>query len=214
MLLFGHTGITLGVAVLVSRLLPGDPQTTIEEVNPSIEPSPDSAAPRKRSTRRPSWLSQLWNHFDMRIILIGSLLPDIIDKPLGQFFFRDTFNNGRIITHTLLFFILVTLLGLYLYKYRGKAGFLALSFGIFTHLVFDEMWRAPRTLLWPLLGFAFDRIEITGWLSDIFRALLTDPAVYVPELIGLAVLIWFSITLIRKRQVMRFLKSGNMETSP
>jgi len=92
---------------------------------------------------------------------LGSLLPDIIDKPVGQFFFRDTFSNGRIFCHTLLFLILITLAGLCLYRSRGKTWLLGFSFGTFMHLIQDQMWLEPRTFLWPLYGFAFEKIDLT-----------------------------------------------------
>lgn len=128
-----------------------------------------------------SWLDSLAKHVDIRFLLIGSLLPDIVDKPVGLLLFRETFSNGRIFCHTLLFLGLLSLAGIYFYRRGGKTWLLALSFGTFTHLILDQMWRSPRTLLWPVYGFAFEKIDLTGWMSNIFYALLTDPAVYVPE---------------------------------
>ncbi|MFC2010661.1 metal-dependent hydrolase [Chloroflexota bacterium] len=49
-------------------------------------------------------------------------------------------------THTLLFFILITLSGLWLYKWRSQTWLLVLSFGVFTHLLLDQMWSSPSTL--------------------------------------------------------------------
>ena len=106
MLLFGHIGITLGVAWLIE--------------------------------------SKLRVKIDYRQIAIGSLLPDMIDKPVGMILLP--INNGRIFGHTLLFLLILLIISL---KYRK---FLFLSFASFLHLIEDEIWNEPETLFWPLLG--------------------------------------------------------------
>jgi hypothetical protein len=37
--------------------------------------------------------------WDIRLLILGSLLPDLIDKPLGHIILPE--NNGRIFAHTL-----------------------------------------------------------------------------------------------------------------
>ena len=44
---------------------------------------------------------------DYRLVLLGSMLPDIIDKPLGGFIFKDALGSGRIYAHTLIFLLLL-----------------------------------------------------------------------------------------------------------
>jgi inner membrane protein len=136
------------------------------------------------------------------------LLPDIVDKLVGQFFFRETFSNGRIFSHTLVFLALITTAGLYLHRRGGKTWLLVLSFGTFTHLVFDQMWRAPHTLLWPVYGFVFEKVDLTNWVPRMLHALFTDPQIYLPELAGATILIWFAQSLVRRRRVLAFLKYG------
>jgi hypothetical protein len=72
------------------------------------------------------------------------------------------------------------------------------------------MWLAPKTLLWPVFGFAFHRTDLTDWLPNILLALLRDPVVYIPELVGAAILAWFSIKLVRKRKIRNFLRNGRV----
>ena len=214
MLVFGHAGITLGSAALLTIVLSKsrfNRTTGSESIQPSLTSFRNSQPPNDSPSYKTSWLSSLVSHIDIRILLVGSLLPDIIDKPIGHFVLRDTISNGRIICHTLSFLIVVTLAGLYLYQSRGRTSLLAVSFGTFTHLIFDQMWRAPRTLFWPIYGFTFDRADITDWIPNILRALVTDPHVYVPELAGTAILIWFLLRLVRRRRVFYFLKSGQVQ---
>jgi hypothetical protein len=72
------------------------------------------------------------------------------------------------------------------------------------------MWHAPHTLLWPAYGLAFARADLTNWVPNMFHALLTDPQVYLPELAGAAILIWFAQSLVRRRRVFAFLKCGKV----
>ena len=182
MLLFAHTGITLGAATLFA-----------DAVN-----------------RKPSWFASLSRYLDIRWLLVGSLLPDIIDKPVGQYIFRDAFNNGRIFSHTLLFFIVISTVGIFLYKKQRRTWLLALAAGTFTHLLLDEIWQTPVTLFWPLLGFSFPREELAGWASDIWSALFSEPRVYIPEIVGLVILLVLGIYLIKRRGLGAFLKNGKV----
>jgi len=205
MLILGHTGITLGAAALLSGAL------RRSRISQPKEESPQAVADSKNSSsEKASWFTMLWRRVDIRLLMIGALLPDIIDKPAGQFFFREPFSNGRIFSHTLLFLILVTVAGLYLYWRRGSSWLLALSFGTFAHLVLDRMWRAPQTLFWPVLGSAFARIELADWASNILQAMLTNPEVYIPELVGAIVLFWFGLVLVRRRKVFAFIRYGKV----
>lgn len=146
---------------------------------------------------------------DMRLILLGSLLPDIIDKPSGQWLFEDTFSNGRIFSHTLLFLAVLVSTGIYLYLKQRRSWLLVLGLGTFAHLLLDEMWLTPRTLFWPFFGFDFPRVELTSWGTNILQALFNDPSVYVPELIGFIILACFFGNLVRKGRLVAFIKRGH-----
>lgn len=183
MLLFAHTGITLGAAALISRTL---------------------------GSNKKSWIASAGDYLDVRLLMIGSLLPDIIDKPIGQLLFRETLSNGRIFSHTILFLVLIIVVGLYLHQRHRKSWLLVLSFGAFTHLILDQMWRTPQTLFWPLFGFAFDRINLTEWLPNIFNRLLTDPELYIPELAGIAIILWFGIMLVFRKKTYTFIRHGQV----
>lgn len=212
MLIFGHTVITLAAAVLLNGALARryTLPTRRDELGGNPPPSPEKLSRQGRSSSAVSWLTSLAYRVDIRLLLIGSLLPDIVDKPVGLFLFRDTFSSGRIFCHTLLFLIVITLAGLYLYRSRKKTWLLVLSFGTFMHLILDQMWLTPRTLLWPLYGFSFERIDPTHWTWDMFHALLTNPMVWISELVGAAIVIWFVWLLVRRRTFRTFLRNGQV----
>jgi len=186
MLVLGHAGITLGAAALLT-----------------------GAASGGRTGRMPRFTA-LSQYVDIRLLFLGSMLPDIIDKPVGLYFFRETLSNGRIFCHTLLFLVLLAAGGLFLFKSRRRVWLLTLAAGTLAHLVLDRMWLTPRTLLWPFFGTAFDRIELYDWMSNILEALFQNAAIYIPEAIGFVILLWFGITLLARRKVIAFLMSGEL----
>ena len=203
MLVLGHAGITLGAATLLAGAL------QVRRLH-KIRDGLTKAVPvlERSSGEKVSWFAYLGRCVDIRLLLVGSLLPDIIDKPVGQLFFRETFSQGRIFSHTLLFLVIITVAGYYLYKRRRAVWLLTLSFGTFLHLILDQIWNAPRTLFWPFGGATFAREDLTSWASNIFQAIMSNPGVYVPEAVGLVILLWFGLALVRRKKVGAFIKCG------
>ncbi len=89
MLIFGHTGITLAATVLLNGTLAKryTLPTRRDELSGNPPPSPEKLSRQGRSSSAVSWLTSLAYRVDIRLLLIGSLLTDIVDKPLGLFLF-------------------------------------------------------------------------------------------------------------------------------
>jgi hypothetical protein len=183
MLLFAHTGITLGAATVISG----------------------AANYRQGKT---AWLTSLSKYMDIRFLIIGSMLPDIIDKPIGQYFFADTFSNGRIFSHTLSFLVLLTVIGFLWYKTKHQIWGLSLAAGTLAHLVLDGMWGVPETFFWPFFGWEFENREISGWLGGLFDTLVSNPAIYISEVIGFVISVWFGLLIIKRKQLKSLIKTG------
>ncbi len=198
MLVLAHAGITLGAASLLAQL--AQPRTS--SATPPVEARPGRLA---------AWFRPLGRLTDIRLLLVGSLLPDIIDKPLGQVVLGETISNGRIYGHTLLFVALLAVVGLRLWRQGLGNWMLVLASGSLAHLALDSMWRDPATLFWPIAGFAFRSVDPSEWLPNILRSLLSDPAVYVPEAVGAMVLLWFAFGLVRQRRILAFVRAGRAD---
>ena len=147
---------------------------------------------------------------DYRVVLVGAILPDIIDKPIGAYLFRSTFHNSRIFAHTLIFSAILIFIGLFrLYKYR-KNNILVLGLCTSIHLILDSMWLYPGILFWPYYGLKFPQRAEGNWLnSDIIR-LITDPSYYLPELIGFAVIAYYFWPLVKNKQIKLFIRRGKL----
>lgn len=83
---------------------------------------------------------------------IGSILPDLIDKPLGYIVLGDSISYGRIYFHTLLVFLILVLAGLVWWRMRRSPVVLALALGVLSHEVLDAMWLEPNNWLYPFSG--------------------------------------------------------------
>ena len=127
MLFFGHIGITTGI-VRTSDIF--------------LSVSKTGGSDKKRS-RLHHWLNRAkgWlGAIDYRMVILGSLLPDIIDKPVWFLAGGVTSLSGRDYAHTLLFNLVLLLGGLVLIRY-GKPWLFIISLSSFMHLIFDQMWR-------------------------------------------------------------------------
>jgi hypothetical protein len=83
---------------------------------------------------------------------LGSVLPDIVDKPLGHFFLNSVLDNGKIYFHSLIIFFLFIITGIIVWKYYRSNSFLYVGLGIIIHQIVDLMWKLPVNWYYPLLG--------------------------------------------------------------
>ena len=193
MFVFGHLGVTLGVVFLALRLL-------------------------KLRTK----LEIKFNRRLYLFVFTGSLLPDLIDKPVGEILLAGSISNGRIFAHTLLFNFLLLLFCLWLYKRSGSRegregsregrglggnkkgfGFLLFSFASFLHLCEDRMWLTPETLFFPVFGFEFPQGAVEAHWWDFFLGCFFGTYsplrgaelsyVFVSEMVGFSVLLAFGL---------------------
>jgi len=128
---------------------------------------------------------------DLRWVAAGSLLPDVLDKPIGALFFNDIFGTHRLWAHALLFPVLL-LFGSILATRRAGAlrkGLIGLVIGMFIHLLLDGAWVDPEAFLWPLFGFEFPEI-IDSDLGALVSRMVRDPLVWIGEAAGLGYLAW------------------------
>jgi hypothetical protein len=195
MLLFGHLGITVGVARLGTALSRASRRSSAISV-----PADDPGQTKGQSTS--AWTGSV----DYRLVLIGSLLPDIIDKSVWLGFVSNAWLSGRGYAHTLLFSLLLLVGGMVLFKYK-KPWLVVLSLSSLGHLVLDQMWGRPVVLLWPLLG-PMPKEPATGWWARILEALLSRPDVFIPEIIGVLVVSWLAYRVVKGKGIGRFFRTG------
>ncbi|MEW5898539.1 MAG: hypothetical protein AB1652_05100 [Bacillota bacterium] len=86
-----------------------------------------------------------------------------------------------------------------------------LAGGSFVHHILDGMWRFPGTYLCPFYGWSFPKGDPKGWFWQWVSSLLTNPWVYVPEIIGGVVLLYSFGKLTYQKQIRTFMATGKTE---
>jgi len=148
---------------------------------------------------------------DYRFVLLGALLPDIIDKPLGHLFFPQALASGHTFAHTLLFLLLVTLIGIIVYRIKAQQWGRCLAFGVLMHFILDSLWLDPVTLFWPLLSPSFPRheeLDFFAVLNRWLRNLLTSATVFIPEIAGAVILAFFAVRAVAHKKERAFILDG------
>ncbi|MEX0790929.1 MAG: metal-dependent hydrolase [Actinomycetota bacterium] len=129
---------------------------------------------------------------DYRVVLLGAVISDVIDKPIGRIFFQNQFESGRLFGHTLLVStVLLLVIQLTLRGATARRWFI-LPICMLIHQVLDGMWDSPITWFWPLFGTTFEADPQDAYWLEVLTRPLDHPWVLVRELVGLAVLIYLA----------------------
>jgi len=130
---------------------------------------------------------------DLRWVMLGSLLPDLIDKPVGSVLCHSHFGAHRLYGHTLLLPALVLGAALVLTRRRSRArkAMIVLVVGWLLHLVLDGVWTEPGSVLWPLFGWSFPETDPSA-LLPLLRSMVRSPTVWLGEGVGAAYLLYLA----------------------
>ncbi len=138
--------------------------------------------------------------FNRFALIIGSLLPDIVDKSL----LLINFGYGRGFSHTILF-VLISFVILHLIVKRRTNISYPFLLGLIFHLILD-LPEVP--LFYPFIAYEFIVVEepIGLWLYKLFN----DPRVYLTEIVGILILVFILINnrLYTRKELVLFLKQN------
>lgn len=161
-----------------------------------------------------TWLQshQQARDVDYRGAAVAAILPDIIDKPLSLTLLSSS-GTSQGLGHTLLGQALLTLA-----TSRLKPDWLPYALISNSHLVADQMWKYPRTLLFPFSG-RLDSWKFMGTPAAMLNAyaeIVTRPAIIAVEAVGLALLGWVMRRgrLYRRQSLKQLLLTGKLPNPP
>jgi len=152
------------------------------------------------------------DRMDLRMLLVGALLPDLVDTPIGLVFY-SSLHTVRLLTHGLLLAAAV-MAAVVLYTRRGRPRkmWMPLAIGLLFHLLLDAMWLDPGTLWWPLFGWGFSAAgpeTASGYLSSV----LGDWRVWLGDAAGLVYLgyLWSAAGLADAKRRTRLWRTGRID---
>jgi hypothetical protein len=147
---------------------------------------------------------------DLRWVMAGSLLPDLIDKPIGAVLFTGTFQAHRLFAHAVAFPVILFLVVVAVAR-RGsrlRKGLLGLVIGSLFHLVLDAAWVSTEAFWWPLFGWWFP-VQEPASLGPLLAEMVSDPLVWAGEVAGTLYLGYLWVTrLSGGEERARFLRQG------
>lgn len=132
---------------------------------------------------------------DVRFLLVGAILPDLIDLSFGTVILADRYSTGELWLHSLVaptVYMIVVLL--VTRRGRQRRAWMALGVGWLFHLLLDGMWASQEVFLWPFFGWEIAPGEAPFWPLAWERA-MSDPWRWVTEVVGLGYLVWLWIAL-------------------
>ncbi|MDP9227375.1 MAG: metal-dependent hydrolase [Actinomycetota bacterium] len=149
------------------------------------------------------------SRIDYRFILLGSVLPDLIDLPLSHVF---GWPGGRGLAHTLVAVVVVSMVIVLVFRGERRISLFGIGVGWLTHLVGDGMWLIPRTFLWPAFGTRFGAIPPEPYSANLITHPLNHLSTWGGEAVGLAILLWFWVAfrLGERDRLRRFLSDGRL----
>ncbi len=132
---------------------------------------------------------------DVRFLLLGAILPDLIDLPIGTVLLADRYSRGELWFHSLLLpTIYMAVVLVVTRRGRLRRAWMALGVGWLLHLLLDGMWIDQEVFLWPFFGVNIPGGEAPFWPLAWERA-LSDPWRWITEIVGLGYLIWLWFVL-------------------
>jgi len=144
---------------------------------------------------------------DYRLAMLGSILPDLVDKPVGRVLFRDQLDSGRLWGHSLLVNVLFFSV-LFFMRGRGKRRLVLVPVGSLLHLALDGVWAQPRVFWWPLFGWEMPAHPIEGgWLVYL------QPQILLLEALGAGLLLWMFAAhgMLNREGLRAFVRTGHLE---
>lgn len=155
-------------------------------------------------------------------LLLGTVLPDILDKSLYYAMMLSTGRHGadlglisgtRTFGHTGIFLITLTLFALM----RRSKPWAAIALGIATHLLLDnitdrmliqpgEPSSALMALVFPAMGFKFATIPYANLEEHLSS--LKHPFLWVSEIVGIGLLAWDQWKRRHSSEIVRNLRQG------
>lgn len=124
---------------------------------------------------------------DYRVVIAGSILPDLIDKPIEILLKHYQLISGRLIGHTLAFSMIIVIIGLIRLKKTKKSNILILGACSLIHTILDLMWVFPKTYLYPLYGMTFPAVLDTLYLPHYAKLYFSHYSYFALEIVGLGI---------------------------
>ncbi len=147
---------------------------------------------------------------DYRFILLGSILPDLIDKPLGYLFSAKHGIGGKSYGHSLLFLLLLFIISVVQQRKKNRTPIWFLFIGTIAHDIADLMWHFPKIFFAPLYNWKGPTLPYEAWQVTMRLGILHLRQLVAFEILGGSILLYFFIRLVKNNKITHFIKTGEL----
>jgi hypothetical protein len=158
---------------------------------------------------------------DYRFIMIGSMLPDIIDKPLILLTASEPVGVAKFIAHSSVFIIVLLLIGGGYNLIYKRQGIILMACAGIAHMLEDSIWRFPQSFFWPyynqILIYKESRptmnvIDISKRIGSIIESvtklnmkkMFLESEVLVLQIFVVMLILFLFLILLSNRNLIRF----------
>lgn len=147
---------------------------------------------------------------DYRVVVVASLLPDIVDKPLANLLIGSYAYESRAFGHSALFLSGIAVLFLFHWLWSRRSWVVPVLLGTLLHDLFDDMWTQPGVFFWPLLGWQFPKPTEFAWQGLIslggYKVHLLD----FYDNVSVLILLCFFMKIALKGKLREFVRRGRL----
>jgi membrane-bound metal-dependent hydrolase YbcI (DUF457 family) len=144
---------------------------------------------------------------DKNIILfcaIGSVLPDLMDKPLGYILFSSTLSNGKIFFHSLLIVVLFFIAGIAVWHWYRSRAFIGVAMGILCHQIVDGMWMYSQGWFYPFCGPFQTQPARSEYIHQVYLTETSSATEWVFLVALITILIIFIVNRVRRKSLLEY----------
>ena len=163
-------------------------------------------------------------YIDYRVVMLGALLPDIIDKPIVEIMYGLKTHSGHWFAHSLIFSHLLILVGIAFLVIKKNKNFLLFGICSLLHQFMDIMILKPNIFIYPFFGkILFIVPKNLGFVDKVMEPIyrripyfrdvkdyFLEPYIYIFELIGGLFMVYYIWEMIKKKRIKLFFKKGTL----
>jgi inner membrane protein len=147
---------------------------------------------------------------DYRVLIVASLLPDLIDKPLAKVLAGSYEYESRSFGHSLAFLGCVGLLMLIGWLWKRSSWLVPVFIGVLFHDVLDVMWLHPGIFFWPLEGWQFPKPAHEAWQGYMHFGGYKIRILDLLDNISVLVILYFFMKMALGGRIFEFFRRGKL----
>ena len=151
-----------------------------------------------------------FRRMDYRILIVASLLPDLVDKPLAGLLESSFVYESRAFGHTLVFLGIIGVLAIIQRLGRKNCWLFPVFIGVLFHDAFDVMWLHREIFLWPMEGWQFSKPMDEAWQGWVqFGGYKIKQLDFIDN-ISVFFILFFFMKIALGRTIMEFIRKGKL----